>query len=104
MDRRISILRAPIVDDGFQEREAGFVPIGTIWASKADVSDAERQRSAAVGAEITSRFQVRSNSFTRSITPKDRLLAGGRDYDILGIKEIGRLDGLEISAVARADT
>ena len=104
LDRRLQILRAPVVDDGYQTRLGEFAVIGTIWGARRDVSDGERQRSGMIGAEITARFQVRSSVFSRAITPKDRLREGGREFDITGIKEIGRQDGLEISARARADT
>ncbi len=38
------------------------------------------------------------------IDPKDRVRFEGRVYDIVGVKEIGRREGLEITAVARPDT
>jgi hypothetical protein len=38
------------------------------------------------------------------LSPKDRLTFDGRVFNIIGVKEIGRREGLEISASARADT
>ena len=103
LDRRITILRAALVDDGLQNREGPHEAIATIWARKMDVSDSERQRAGVVGAEITTRFQVRSSVVSRAITPKDRIRYGARDYEITGIREVGRLDMLEITANASAD-
>lgn len=103
LDRRVQFRRATLVDDGFQEVETWDNHGSPVWASKTDVSDGERWRAGEVGASITSRFVVRSSTFSRDLTPKDRLVCEGREYDITGIKEIGRRDRLEITASARAD-
>ena len=52
---------------------------------------------------VAARFVVRSSSLTRTLTPKDALVEGGRTFEITGIKELGRLDFLEITAEARTD-
>lgn len=110
LDRRIQFRRATLSDDGFSsaltwdDEQPSNNNLGSpVWGSRADVSDGEKWRAGEVGAVITSRFVVRSSTFTRSITAKDRLVCDGREYEITGIKEIGRLDRLEISAAARAD-
>ncbi len=103
LDRRVTILRAVATDDGFATVLAAPAPIGTVSASKQDMSDAERFRAGLVSASMTTRFRVRSTAFTRSIRPADLLRCAGMDYDIIGIKEVGRLDGLEITATAKSD-
>lgn len=103
LDRRIQFRRAALADDGIGQAEV-FADLGDmVWASKADVSDGERLRAGQVEASLTTRFVVRWSPFTAALTPKDRLRCEGRDYDILWIKEIGRREGLELSARARAD-
>ncbi len=101
LDRRVTFLRAELMDDGLQERYGDAAPLGTVWASKTDVSDGERERLRAVGSEITARFVVRSNSVTRSVLRSDLLTCDGLTYEVVAIKEIGRRDGIEISAVAK---
>ncbi|SMO64026.1 head-tail adaptor protein [Paracoccus laeviglucosivorans] len=110
LDRRIQFRRATVQDDRFQtvlrwnEDNPDADNLGTpVWGSRKDASDAERAKSGGIEASMMSRFVVRSSSFTRGITPKDRLVCGGLVYDIAGIKEIGRLDRLEITATARTD-
>lgn len=99
---RVQILRADLVDDGFTRRES-FANYGLpISAAKRDASDGERLQAAQIGATLTSRFVVRRNSFTRTISAKDRLVCNALEYDIVGIKEVDS-DGLEITASARAD-
>lgn len=103
-DRQISFLRSALTDDGFSQ-VAEYVPHGLpVWASKKDVSDAERLRASELQSNITARFVVRWSDFTADLTPKDRIVCDGREYDITGIKEIGgRRRMLEITAAARSD-
>lgn len=103
LDRRVQFQRATLTDDGIGQAET-FADHGPChWASKADVSDGERLRAGQVEASLTTRFVVRHTPTTCGLTPADRLICEGRDYDILWIKEIGRREGFEISARARVD-
>lgn len=103
LDTRVQFRRAAMVDDGFTKREVFADHGAPVWASRKDVSDAERVAAAQVAATITTRFQVRWSKFTAGLTPRDRLMCGGREYDITGIKEMGRMQALEITASARSD-
>lgn len=104
LDRRVQFRRAALVDNGLEEVETFANHGSPVWASKADVSDGERWRSGEVQAHITTRFQVRYSAFSAGLTPKDRLVCEGMEYDISGIKEVGpRRTRLEITAAARAD-
>jgi SPP1 family predicted phage head-tail adaptor len=105
LDRRITILRAEEADDGLSSGPGEMKPISKRWAKKTDASDGERMRAAEHGQEITSRFIVRDDSMTRTITGKDTILCEGRTYAITGTKEYGgRRVGIEITATARPDT
>jgi SPP1 family predicted phage head-tail adaptor len=105
IDRRIQFRRYTTSDDGFTSGDKTWADHGSpVWASKTDVSDAERWRAGEVAAQITTRFMVRYSTFTSGITPKDRLVCDGVTYEITGIKEgEGRRQWLEITAAARAD-
>uniref|UniRef100_UPI0040483DEA phage head closure protein n=1 Tax=Yoonia sp. TaxID=2212373 RepID=UPI0040483DEA len=100
LDRRIQFRRYTMTDDGFSKVET-WADYGTsVWASKKDVSDAERMRAGEVSAVLTARFEVRSSSFTRGLTAKDAVSYRGVAYNIFGIKEFGRNNRLEITAGA----
>jgi SPP1 family predicted phage head-tail adaptor len=103
LDRRITLLRGIETRNQFNEPILSWAPVATVWASKEDIRDAERVASQEVGADITSRFQIRYSSAVADVNPKDRLQLDDKVYDIVAVKEIGRRDGLEISAIARAD-
>ncbi|AZB65035.1 head-tail adaptor protein [Cereibacter sphaeroides] len=105
LDRRIQFRRAAPVDDGFAEVETWSDHGSPVWAARADLSDGERWRAAEVAAGVTTRFTVRWSAFAAAITPKDRLLCDGREFDITGIKEPPetRRQWIEITAAARID-
>ena len=103
LDRSVQFRRASLVDDGLQQVETWIDHGPPHPAGRRDVSDAERAASGWIEATVASRFVVRSSEFTRGLTAKDRLVEGGREFSIVGIKEIGRREGLEITAIASAD-
>jgi len=105
LDRRLTVLRSELIDDGFGQVQGPWLPIGTVFAHRADISDGEKIQADQVLATLTTRFTVRSSVFSRGIDPTDRLQHGGLDWNITGAKESrdGRLQFLEWSATARSD-
>lgn len=103
MDERAQVRRASLIDDGFGLVETWADLGAPVSVERVDVSDGERWRAGAVGAQITTRFRMWRTRFTAGITPKDRLICNGREYDITGIKDMDRPAILEITAAARAD-
>lgn len=59
-----------------------------LFATRHDVSDAERNVAAHWQNKLVSRFIVRSSNFTRYISRSDRLMSEGIIYEIDGIKEV----------------
>ncbi|WP_396190311.1 head-tail adaptor protein [Flavobacterium sp.] len=47
---------------------------------------------------------MRYSTTAATIDPRDRLTFEGRDYDINGVKDVGRRQYIEITATARAET
>lgn len=103
LDRRIDIQQAVISKNALNESVPSWLSLGKVWAKKTDVSDGERMRSAETAAQITTRFLIRWSIAMSEVTPKDRVVFDGKTYDIFFVKEIGRREGIEISAAARAD-
>jgi SPP1 family predicted phage head-tail adaptor len=103
LDRRISIERVTTAPDAFNTPVETWTTIAEVWASKEDIKDGERLRAQEVSAEITTRFQIRWSTTVADVNPKDRLTFDAKTYDIFGVKEIGRREGIEITAAARAD-
>lgn len=103
LDRRITISRATVTQDAFNNPVEVWSDLATVWASKKDVSDGERFQSGTMNASRMTRFQVRWSSELAGVNAKDRLLFEGATYDIHNAKELGRREGIEITASSRTD-
>jgi head-tail adaptor len=68
-----------------------------------DVSASEKMRGREVQAEIDTRFTVRLDSVTRTISATDRLVCEGLTYSVVGSREKQRGRWLEVDAVRRSD-
>jgi head-tail adaptor len=104
LDRRVQFRRATLTDDGFALVEVWANHGDPHPAAKRDLSDGERLRAGEVQAHVTTRFVLRWSPFTADLTPKDRLVCEGREFEIVGIKEAeGRRQWIEITCAARID-
>jgi len=103
LDRRITIERAANVVNAFNEQVATWTALQSVRATVYPISDGERWRAGEVGATVTHRFRVRWTSILAAVTPKDRINYNGQIFDISGCKEIGRHEGIEFTASARAE-
>lgn len=104
LDRRITLKRATSTANAFNEAVETWSSLATVWASVVPISDSERMRAGETLAAKKSRFTIRWSSTVADVDPRDRLTFDGRDYDINGVKEVGRREYLEITATARAET
>lgn len=102
-DRRIRIERANLTKGPMNEDIETWVLFAQPWAEKLDISDGERVRAKEVAANISTRFQVLWTPRLGEMTPRDRIVLGTLIYEIVGIKEVGTRDVLEITANARPD-
>lgn len=104
LDRRILIEKKAVVQNDLGEEVETWTTLATVWGSKQDISDGERVAAAEVSATITTRFRIRYSSAVAVVNPGDhRLSYDGKIWDIWGVKEIGRREGLELTAAARAE-
>jgi SPP1 family predicted phage head-tail adaptor len=99
MDRRVTILTyAPTQDEAGGVTEA-WIDGDEVWAERRDQPGREILAAGQVNAEAGALFFIR---WREGISPKDRLRCDGLEYDIIAPpREIGRKDGLEITARAR---
>lgn len=104
LDRRISFFRAGELDDGTATVLGEPIELAKRWAKKSEASDAERMRAAQQGDNLTTRFLVRSDPVTLSITAKDTIRFRGTIYEVTGTKESDeRDDAVEITTTSRPD-
>lgn len=104
LDRRITLQRYGTTLNEWNEPITGWTELGKRWASKQDVSDVEKVRAAQVGASVSTRFRVRYDSLTSTLTAADRLICEDVEYQISGTKEgEGRRREIEITAARSND-
>lgn len=103
LDRRLRLQRLTFMKDSFNADVPVWSDILEVAASKLDVSDAERLANAEVGAVVTTRFRIRWSPEVADLSAKDRGICEGATYEITGVKELGRREGLELTAARRGD-
>ena len=103
LDRTIRLERATKVQDEYGEEIETWAELATVSAAFKPVSDGERMAAKEVSAELTARFQIRFDSAWSDLNAQDRLVFDGDTYSISGVKQIGRREGLEITAAVRND-
>lgn len=102
-DRWITIERITGHAPGaFNEQSPVWGVLAELRAAMTPVSDGERwvAQLGQVAAIATHRFRI---PWGLSVGPMDRVIHDGRVFEILGVKELGRRVGQEITAVARAE-
>lgn len=105
LDRRVTVqvLSNRAQDASGQEIEE-WTPLLTAWMGKRDIRADERFAGAQVVAEIDAVFVSRWWRAMAEVRPDThRLSYDGRIWNIVGIREIGRHEGLEFAACARAE-
>ena len=104
LDRRLTIER--LVEgalNAFNEPAETWSPIAQIWASRKDILDVEKTSAGLDMSALSARFVVRSTPDTMQINTDDRIVGEGGNWNISGIKELGRSDWIEITAMRRSD-
>ena len=103
LDRRITIQRATLTRNEFNELIETWTDFVTISAKRREASASESYRAQEIGAEITARFTIRWSSDVKDVNPRDRVSFDDRLYNITAVRDVGRNHLREIDAVARAD-
>lgn len=97
LDRHISILRqGAAIDDGYTVNPGVLGVLANRSAAWRPATRTEQFDNAGEEARSGGSFWVRSDSRTRQVVETDKVVYSGRIYEIFGIREIGRREGLEI--------
>ncbi len=98
LDRRATLQHQVLTrsaTDG--EQVATYTDYATVWAGKRDIRGREFVAGSQMNSDITTLWQIRHRT---DVKATDRIVVEGLSYDINGIAEIGRRDGLELQATA----
>jgi len=98
LDRRITILQRGSSTDGWNQKANAYTLLAEVWAEVRDPGAKEREEADQRVTVITKVFTIRFRSDIKTI---HRITYNSDTYHITGIAEIGRQEGLRITAVAR---
>ncbi|ORE90199.1 Bacteriophage head-tail adaptor [Stappia sp. 22II-S9-Z10] len=100
LDRRVTIQSyTQTGTDIYNVPTFAWADVATVWAQQRPNRGAERFTAAEVAGSSVLTFHIRH----RGVTVQDRLLYGGKTWDIVDVREIGRGVVTEIDATARAE-
>jgi len=97
LDRRVTIRRQSQNRNEYNELENVWNDVRTVAASRTDLSATERFVAGQLYAVRAVTFRTR---YMADLLPTDRLVCEGVTYEVKGIRELGRREGLEIAAEA----
>lgn len=97
LDRRVVIQRATVTPNAIGEQIQTWATWRTVFMGKQDIRAEERLRA---DQELATETTVWLSHWIDGLRTDDRLSVGGKIYDIIGIAELGRRSGLEITATA----
>ncbi len=106
LDRRITIERRTVAQNSFGEENETWSNAGELWAEKRHERVLERFASQQRYASAEVAFRVRWFPLIPTVTAAlddYRITYEGREYNILGIDEIGRREGAHVVCVSRTD-
>lgn len=117
LDRRVTIQRKTVMQSPSGQPIENWVSLGNRFASQRPLRAAERFTAPQYAAKEQVQFEIRYATDAADLTPLDRIVyppiaAGSPEpaiperhvYDIMGVLEIGRREGLRILTARRADT
>ena len=98
MDRLIVIQRSTATRDTVGQEIVTWSTHATVWAHVTPIGGSELLKNQRDVAPLTSKFVIR---YISTITEKDRISYDSRYWDILAIRELGRREGMELTAEVR---
>lgn len=103
LDRKITIERKTVTRSGSGEPNETWSTLAIVWAHKLPMTG--REFYSAAGAQLvseeTARFRIR---WLAGLTAQDRILEGTKVWDIRNVAELGRAEGVELTAQAVAQS
>lgn len=100
LDKRIIIKAKTATEDTYGEPIETWVDLATVWANVQYLRGAERYSAKQTIANIDVKFKIR---WRRDVSVENIIEYENKEYDIYECLPLGRNEGLEITAGARAE-
>jgi SPP1 family predicted phage head-tail adaptor len=106
LDRSVVVERSTDTQDAYGALVKTWNTLANLRCAYRPVSDGEKLSAGEVASTLMARFVIRWSTSWNDISSMDRLVFEGREFDILGAKELtdlGRRQFIEITAAARSE-
>lgn len=101
LNKRIMIRRATApTRNAMNEPVEVWTDYGAFWAEPVQQRPTESWKAGQTAAQSERVWRVRWTARTATISPLDRLICDGREFEIIAAFEIGRRVGVEIVGIA----
>lgn len=104
LNKRITVRRASApTRNAMNEPVEVWGDLGKFWAEQIDQRPTESWKAGQTAAQVERVWRVRWHARTATISPSDRLVCDGREFQIIGVTEVGRRFGIEIVGIAYSE-
>ena len=104
MDRRIGIERATLTTNAYGERVETWGALATVWADVTyRVGGSESIQSEQIFSEQRVNFTIRYSNTLSNLKTSDRVTYNNEIYQIEGVQEIGRNEGIRLITTLRGE-
>lgn len=104
LNKRITVRRASApTRNAMNEPVEVWTAFGKFWAEQIDQRLTESWKAGQTAAQVERVWRVRWHARTATISPSDRLVCDGREFQIIGVTEVGRRVGIEIVGIAYSE-
>lgn len=105
LDKRVTVqIRTRVQSPTSGEETEVWADLFTVWMSRRDIRAGERWAGTQEVAETDASFRARWSAALLEVRPDThRLVHRGRVFDIHGVADLGRLDGVEFACKARGE-
>lgn len=104
LNKRITIRRAGAeTRNALNEPIASWADFGSFMAEQVQQRPTESWKAGQTAAQVERVWRIRWSERAASIAPRDRLVCDGREFELIGVTEIGRRVGIEIVGIAYSE-
>lgn len=103
LDRRITIITPSATQDAYGEEIRNWSTLAEVWAGLRYAGQGERFTENQFQGMVDTVFSIRWSNTVKTMDVRNRVIFDNRIFDIVGIHEISRREGLEIFAYTKGE-
>lgn len=103
-DRRVTLERPDMRADKLGTNIPGWIKLARVWAQKVPQRAVEAWKAGSTASTREIMWRIRWSRQVADLSSSDRLVYRDTVYEISGVQEIGRREGIEIITVDSGET